>query len=147
MDGDEFSAAGAFPSPHLLPHEFFNADLFNGAQIVDHAHSVFCSVPFVELLKPFARECLTFKAECSIGALQFSAVFDDASHARFWFTGIGSVASGARIDVALVRHAKRAVHAAGGDKEFAFELLRLCGHWRYDQKISFRSGGTICAYN
>jgi hypothetical protein len=131
----------------FLPNEFLNAEFFDRTQIIDHAHAVLRTVALVEIPDARAGERFAIKTEYSLRALQFGTVLDSAMNAVLRLLRIIAVTSETPVRVALICHAERAVHAAGGDMECRDGVFRQDWHWRRHQKISLRSGGTICATN
>ncbi len=52
MNTNDFSTFGTCPSNHLLFYEISYPDFFYDHKIINHAHTVFCSVSSVEVIQP-----------------------------------------------------------------------------------------------
>jgi hypothetical protein len=63
MHIDDAAALSAKPSLSLASDEPLEANLFDSAEVVQHAHGIPSAVPLVQSSEPLARVFLTFIAE------------------------------------------------------------------------------------
>lgn len=98
---------------------------FYERQIFNHAHVVFCSVALIKLFQSFAWEFVAVETKF---AIQFRAVFYNASHTGRAFSFVGAYAAATLILCAEKSHAEAAVHAARRNEHFLtkrFHFLRF----------------------
>lgn len=117
MHREEIFAAGAFPAPAFAHNKSIDPILFNGENIFDHAHTVFCPVPFIQHLESFTGELAAGgEAEFFSRRFYFPAIFDETPNARLSFVIVGTIAADAVIYIALVRHTECAIHSTGSNE-------------------------------
>jgi hypothetical protein len=75
MYANDFAALGTFPSSHFLFHEFSYAILPYVPEIINHAHSVFCSVSCVETVQTVTGELRALEAMPRINTLEHFTLF------------------------------------------------------------------------
>lgn len=112
VDADQIAALWAGPLLLFVSDEASYPIFLNVFEIFDHAHAVFGSVAFIELLEPGAGKLFTADAELRFAALYSFAGFYMTYYACFWFVGIVGPAAGASIFFSRIGHAQPAVHPA-----------------------------------
>lgn len=80
MEADAVVTANRLPTSGALPPFFFpvkkfiNTILLDVLQVLNHAHLVKSSVPFVELLKPMAGKVDTLVTKLYLSAIEYLAI-------------------------------------------------------------------------
>ena len=59
MNTNHFSTFGTIPFDFFIPNEMSDPNFIYHFEIVDHAHSILCSVSFIQLFQPGAGEIIT----------------------------------------------------------------------------------------
>ncbi len=132
MHAKSRAATGAAPFGFILLDKCGKPFGFYAQQVLDHAHTVFRAVPFIESNKPLAREARTGETEITAGPAPFFTRLDPAQDSRLRLAAVIAPAPRAWIPAAQERAAQAAVHAAGGDEQNSVRLLVVCstGHCR-----------------
>lgn len=116
MNTNGASAFRASPSDFFICSKLPNSKHANVFQILDHAHAVFGSVPFIQMFQTSTREPLTLKAKSRFGTLQAFTIFDFAVDAGGGFTSVTPAAARTFIFISQICHADGTVHSAGGNQ-------------------------------
>ena len=135
MDTDSLAALRAGPSDLLTLNKLAYSNFLDHFQVFDHAHPVFCPVPFIQLLEPGAGEELAGKTK----PLLPRATLDGALNAMRRFVGVAAPAPGTTLFCLKIRSAEPAVHPAGGDQAW----LKLF----FSQTISQPGSQALFAYS
>lgn len=106
MHGSQLSAFAASVPFILLPHKFLQPLCLNKSQVFQHTHVIFCAIPFVQGLQPFAGVFGTFKTE----HLFVFTFLNSAILAGLSFAAMSTSMAGKPL--ALVRLAQSTVHPA-----------------------------------
>ena len=112
------------------PFGFFSLDEFpqpaglDVLQILNHAHAVLRTVASVQTVEERTGKTRASGAGISRVTAHDAAIPDFAIAAGLGFVGIIGPAAGTLIPFALIGHAKRAIHPAGGDKVVDAQRLR-----------------------
>jgi hypothetical protein len=116
MDTNHFTTFGTDPFHFLIPNEMSNPKFIYHFEIVDHAHSILCSISFIQLFQPGAWITITTIGTILNFALgDLFAIFNSTSITVFRFLTISiSVLSATwtRILFSNVSQAKATVHSA-----------------------------------
>ena len=83
MNTYDFATFGTCPSAHLLLNEISYTDLLYVLKIINHAHTVFCSVSSVEVNQPVAGVFPAIEAILQIGSLEHFTLFYPAPSSGF----------------------------------------------------------------
>ena len=59
MNADHFTTLGADPFLFFIANEMSDPKFIDHFEIVDHAHSIVCSVSLVQMLQPIAGKTIT----------------------------------------------------------------------------------------
>ena len=110
MHRPQLSAPAAAIPLILPPHKCFQSICLNECKVFQHAHVVFCSVPFVQCFQPFTRVYGTFKAKGFLAC----AFLNGAVPAGFSFSAMAASIAGKPL--ALIGLAQSAIHSAGRHK-------------------------------
>jgi len=116
VDADGPAALRASPADFFVCDKLPNAEPLDVFEILDGAHVVSGSIPFIHVFHLLAREIVTFKTELQIPLLKDFAVLDLAPENADGFVGIFHPASRAGVFVSQVSHAGSAVHSARSDE-------------------------------
>jgi hypothetical protein len=116
MNTEQLPAFGTSPPLLLVSNEMSYAELLYAYEIVDHAHSVFGSVAFIQVIQPVAREPDTTEAVPGFALPYCLTVLDSAGDAGFWFDAIVTSATGAWALVSGICDAETTVHATGSNQ-------------------------------
>ena len=116
MNTNDLAAFGACPSAHLLLDEISYTDLLYVLKIINHAHTVFCSVSSVEVVQPVAGVLPAIEAIPQIGSLEHFTPFYPAQSPGFRLQIVISPAPRTRILFPDIGAAEAAVHPAGSDQ-------------------------------
>jgi hypothetical protein len=116
VDTDRPAAIRARPADFFVRHKLPNAKPLDVFEILDCAHVVSGSIPFIHVFHLLAGKTVAFKTKLCIPLLQHFAVFDLAPENADGFVGVFLPASKAGVFVSQVSHAGTAVHSAGGDE-------------------------------
>ncbi|WP_158098577.1 hypothetical protein [Gemmiger sp. An120] len=110
MHCPQLSASAASVPLILLPDKFIKAVFLNERKIFQHAHVVFCAIPFIQRFQPVTGIFCAFKAK---GFLVF--VFSDGTVLTgFSFASMAAATAGKPL--ALVGLAQGTIHPAGRHK-------------------------------
>ena len=110
VHGPQLSASAASVPLILLPDKFIKAVFLNERKIFQHAHVVFCAIPFIQRFQPVTGIFCAFKAK---GFLVF--VFSDGPVLTgFSFASMAAATAGKPL--ALVGLAQGTIHPAGRHK-------------------------------
>ena len=115
MDADNAAAFGTAPPRLFVFDELTDSIRFYVCEVFYHAHSVFCSVSFVQRLQSRAGIIPAFEAEFPVVFVQCVTVLDCAICCACGFAFIAFSASGAILFVSEVSFAYTAVHPAWGN--------------------------------
>jgi len=110
------STFGASPPDLFVGKKFSNPDPSDILQILDHAHAVFGSISFIQMLQTSTWKSIALKAKPWFGILHEFTIFDFASNARDTFISVSSSAARAFIFFSQITHANATVHSAGSDE-------------------------------
>jgi len=116
MDADDTAALAAAPPFVLFLDKGVETMLADELEVIEHAHAVLRSVPFVQVLQPLAGIRPAFVTEAGKARLDLLTVLDDASDARGRLVGVVPAAAGARTLVPEVGEADSAIHPARGNE-------------------------------
>lgn len=140
MAADHPAALGTFPFSLFLLQEYRDAFLFNGLQVLDHAHPEIGGVTFVEVLEIPAWKGFALVAEPHLVVKEQLASF--LQEGAFLGPGPAAFAVGhpysTAFDIVLqseVPAADGAVHPAGSDQFFVH--LQYAILWRYPFAVFF----------
>ncbi len=122
MNTEYLTAFRAFPLFFFGSYEMPYAESSDVLKIINHAHAVLGSIPFIQIFQPGTRKAVTTAAVLSSGVQYFLAVLDSTSDAGFRFDAVIASATGAWILIFYKSAAEAAVHSAGCD-----QLRRNCG--------------------
>jgi hypothetical protein len=92
VNANHLTTFGADPFLFFIPNEMSDPKFIYHPEIVDHAHSILCSVSLVQIFQPGAGKTIT-----TIGTIldfafgDFFAVFDFTGRPGFWFLTIMNV--------------------------------------------------------
>ncbi|WP_156417366.1 hypothetical protein [Allofournierella massiliensis] len=100
---------GCSDTAHSAAAQMFPAHLPE-CKVFQHAHVVFCAVPFVQCFQPFTRVYGTFKAKGFLAC----AFLNGAVPAGFSFSAMAASIAGKPL--ALIGLAQSAIHSAGRHK-------------------------------
>ena len=106
MYGSQLSAFAAPVPLVLLPYKFIQTICLNQSEVFQHTHVIFCAIPFVQGLQPFAGVFGTFKTE----HLFVFTFLNSAILAGLSFAAMSASMAGKSL--ALVRLAQSTVHPA-----------------------------------
>jgi hypothetical protein len=120
VNANHLTTFGADPFLFFIPNEMSDPKFIYHPEIVDHAHSILCSVSLVQIFQPDAGKSVTaVRTILELAPGDFFAVFDFTGGPGFWFLTIMNVdLSTARAGIFFpdVSPAEAAVHPAGGDQ-------------------------------
>jgi hypothetical protein len=116
VDTDSATAIGASPPDLFICDKLPNSKLLDVFEILDHAHVVSGSIPFIHVLHLLAGKPLAFKTKLCIPLLNHFAVLDLAPEDADGLVGVFHPAPRAGVFVSQVSHAGSAVHSTGGDE-------------------------------
>ena len=111
MNANYAPAFRAGPSYFLISDKLSYAQRSDILKIFEHAHPVFCPIPFIKVFQPVAWEFFTIKTEPCL-----NAVFNLTSETADFFILIVSSTAGAFILFPEIRQADPAVHTAWSDQ-------------------------------
>ena len=97
MHADEFPAIGTSPLLLFTAHKRSDARGTDHAQIVDHAHAIFGSIAFVQVIEPGTGKSLATRAVFNCTAYNLLTVFNPTCNAVFRFKPVVTSAPGTRI--------------------------------------------------
>lgn len=122
MHCPQLSASAASVPLILLPDKFIKAVFLNERKIFQHAHVVFCAIPFIQRFQPVTGIFCAFKAK---GFLVF--VFSDGTVLTgFSFASMAAATAGKPL--ALVGLAQGTIHPAGRHKLLQSHFLFSISH-------------------
>ncbi len=116
MNTNGFATFETCPSDHLLFNEISYTELLYVLKIINHAHTVFCSVSSVEVVKPAAGVLPAIEAIPQISSLEHFALFYPAQSPGFWLQFVVAPAPRTRVLFPDIGAAEAAVHPAGSDQ-------------------------------
>ena len=122
VDTDSAAAVGASPADFFVCHKLPNSKPLDVFEILDHAHVVSGSIPFIHVFHLLAGKTVTLEAELQIPLLKDFTVLDLASEDADGFIGVFHPATWAGVFISQVCHASAAIHSTGGD-ELDFDHL------------------------
>jgi hypothetical protein len=79
VNTDRAAAFRASPPDSFVGKKFSNPEILNMFEILDHAHAVFGSISFIQMLHRPTGKAFTFKTKFDFAFLNHSAIFDFAS--------------------------------------------------------------------
>jgi len=85
-------------------------------KILDHAHPVFGPVSFIQMLQTPTGKLFTLETKSCLGLWQELTCFDFAFQARNRFINVLSSTTRTLFSFSQIRHAKAAIHPAGGNE-------------------------------
>ena len=85
-------------------------------QVFKHAHAIFCSIPFVQMLQAGAGDLRAFTAKAGLGLLNLRTIFNLAVKTHGGLIRIIDIAAWTMTFPAQISHANSAIHSAGGDQ-------------------------------
>ena len=94
MNTNSAAALGTTPFHFFILNEFPYAQFFDVLKVLNHAHIVFGSIPFVQMTQMVAGDFITFKTKPCISLLKNFAIFDFTSYTGSSFIGICPHATG-----------------------------------------------------
>jgi hypothetical protein len=115
MNTEHLTALRTSPFFFLASDEMAHAEFSNVLKIVDHAHAILGSVPFIQMVQPDAREAVTIEAILDISVHYLLTVLDSTSNAGFRFDAVVASAAGAWFLISYACNAEAAIHSARSD--------------------------------
>jgi len=115
VHADYLAATGAFPSNIFLFDELSYTGITDIFEVLQHAHAVFGSVSFIQLLQSGAGVDSAGKAIFHFPLLEFIAVSDYTSDAAIRYILIAAPATRTNPFLPQMCVANTAIHAAGSD--------------------------------
>ena len=139
MHCPQLSAPVASAPLILLPDKFIKAVFLNERKIFQHAHVVFCAIPFIQRFQPVTGIFCAFKAK---GFLVF--VFSDGTVLTgFSFASMAAATAGKPL--ALVGLAQGTIHPAGRHKLLQCHFLFSINHMFFQmQKTGQPTVDRVC---
>ena len=128
MHCPQLSAPVASAPLILLPDKFIKAVFLNERKIFQHAHVVFCAIPFIQRFQPVTGIFCAFKAK---GFLVF-AFSDGTVLTGFSFAAMAAATAGKPL--ALVGLAQGTIHPAGRPKLLQSHFLFPISHTVFGYK-------------
>jgi hypothetical protein len=113
VNTEYLTAFRAAPPFFFISDEMPYAEFSNILEIINHAHAVLGSVPFIQVVKPGARKAITSEAVLDFSLSHLLAVLDSTCYAGFCFKAVVASAAGAWILISCVCDAEAAIHSAG----------------------------------
>jgi hypothetical protein len=132
MNTNSAATSGTRPSQLFISNKSSYAIVIDVSEIFDHAHLVFRSVSFIQMLQILARKTVTSRTKPCSTFLDNFAVFDFTSTNGDGFVGICCPATGAVILLSQIGPANATVHSTGSDECSATQrfhslsLLSIC---------------------
>ena len=83
MNTDYLAALGAFPPFLFVSDKMPYTELPYVIEIVNHAHAVFGSISFIQVIQPVAGKAVTVETEAGFSLTQLFTVLDSAHDAGF----------------------------------------------------------------
>ena len=118
MNAEHSSAFWTFPAYSFLFDKRIHSQGLDRLEIFNHAHPIFGSITFVNVLNACAWILGTVHTQPGLDIFEGFAIFDPAPHAgNRWLLGIIPVTAGAMFLFPKISHAQSAIHAAGGDEK------------------------------
>jgi hypothetical protein len=114
---DTYNATTYRAAPPLLffCNEGGQANLFDTFKVLYHAHGVFRSVSFIELLQPSAGIFCAFETEPGFARLDRFTVSDNAIYSSRRFVGVITMTTVAASFFSEISHTDAAIHATWSD--------------------------------
>ena len=139
MHCPQLSAPVASAPLILLPDKFIKAVFLNERKIFQHAHVVFCAIPFIQRFQPVTGIFCAFKAK---GFLVF-AFSDGTVLTGFSFAAMAAATAGKPL--ALVGLAQGTIHPAGRHKLLQSHFLFSISHtvFGYKKPVNQRLTGFV----
>jgi len=116
VNADSCTAMSAGPAFIFPAQKLVNTFLFNVFQVLQHAHVVLCSVPFIQLFEPFARIFFTSGTIFRTGIDEQFTICNDAFFAVFRFIRAIFTAPWGGFLIPKICIAYSAIHAAGDNQ-------------------------------
>jgi hypothetical protein len=108
-------ARGTFPFIHFVSDESIYPEVLNMFKIVNHAHSVFCAISFIQMVQVITGEVSAFETEFYFIILKGYACLNFAVYPRNRFAGIIAPATGTFGFLPQIGKTNSAVQSTGGD--------------------------------
>lgn len=105
MNTNDLTALRTLPLFLLLLDKTLDAVFLDVLQVLDHAHTVLGSVPFIDVFDPLARITIATTTMLEIALGQLFTVFDLAARTGFYIAGFYTPAAGACIAFSDICHA------------------------------------------
>jgi hypothetical protein len=71
------------------------AEFSNVLEVIDHAHAILGSIPFIQMVQPFTGEAITIEAVLDFSVHYLLTVLDSTYNAGFRFEAVVTSATGA----------------------------------------------------
>jgi hypothetical protein len=123
MNTDELTAPGTGPPFLFVSYELSYAGLLYLREIVDHAHTIFGPIAFIQVIQSAARKAVTGEAVSGPALHELLTRLDPARDAGLCFDTVVASATGACLRVSGIRVTEAAVHSTGSDQR---RWNRLC---------------------
>ena len=131
MNTKHHAALGTGPLFLFVSDEMPYAELLHVHEIVDHAHTILCSIALIQMAQPVAGKPVTAEAVPGFTLPQLLAGLDSAGDAGFWFDAVAAPATGACVLSPCIRDTETAVHPAGGDQRRPDGICLCSSYWRH----------------
>lgn len=114
MNAKNLPAFGAGPPCLFVLNKTPHAEVLYILEILNHAHTILCFVPLIQVSQRGTRKGITTEAVPDVSLHDIPAVLDSAGDASFRFDTVVAPATGACVLFSIVskRHAQAAIHAA-----------------------------------
>jgi hypothetical protein len=116
MNAEDPAARGTGPLFFLVSDETSDAEFSYAQEVLDHAHAVFGSVAFVQVIQPVTGECATVAAVPAFTSCDLRAGFDAACDPCSRLAVVIPATAGTGLLVSGISDAKATVHSTGRDQ-------------------------------